>query len=72
MHKKSISTLKGNECVNDRMPYMLLRGHWCHTIVPNILTPKDDKIYDVDGSLYEELECVFDKFPKHYMKNSVR
>jgi hypothetical protein len=29
--------------------------------------PKEDKIDDVKGSFYEELECMFDKFPKYDM-----
>jgi hypothetical protein len=30
----------------------------------NIHAPKEDKIDDIKDSLYEEIEHVFDKFPK--------
>jgi hypothetical protein len=38
------------------MSYIKLRGRWCH---------KTDELKD---SFYEELELVFDKFPKYHMK----
>jgi endonuclease/exonuclease/phosphatase family metal-dependent hydrolase len=47
------------------MPYIILRGRWCHIIVLSVHTPTEDK---TDGSSYEELERVFDKFPKYHMK----
>jgi hypothetical protein len=28
-----------------------------------------DNIYDLNDSFFEELERVFDKFPKYYFKN---
>jgi hypothetical protein len=48
------------------MSYIILRGCCCH-IVPNVHAPTEDKIDNVKGSFYEELEHVFDKFPKYYM-----
>jgi hypothetical protein len=50
------------------MSYIILRGRWCHIIVLNVHATTEDKIDDVKGSFYEELECVFDKFPKYHMK----
>jgi hypothetical protein len=50
------------------MPYIILRYCWCHIIVLNIRAPTGDKIDDVKGSFYEELERVFNKFRKYYMK----
>jgi hypothetical protein len=47
---------------------LILRGCWFHIIVLNIHAPTEDKIDDVKASFYEELECVFDKFPKYHMK----
>jgi hypothetical protein len=32
MHKKIISVVKWVEFVSDRMPYIILRGRWCHII----------------------------------------
>jgi hypothetical protein len=46
------------------MSYIILRGSWCHIIVLNVHAPTEDKIEDVKDSFYEELERVFDKFPK--------
>jgi exonuclease III len=54
--------------VSDRMPYIILRGHWCHIIVLNVHAPTEDKTDDVKDSFYEELERVFDKFPKYHTK----
>jgi hypothetical protein len=34
----------------------------------NINVPREEKINDVEDSFYEELEHVFDKFPKYHMK----
>jgi hypothetical protein len=50
------------------MPYIILRGHWFHIIVLNVHVPTEDKINDVKNSFCEELECVFDKFPKCHVK----
>jgi hypothetical protein len=44
------------------------RGRWCHIIVLNVHAPTEDKTDDVKHSFYEELERVFDKFPKYHMK----
>jgi hypothetical protein len=30
--------------------------------------PTEDKTDDVKSSFYEELECLFDKFPKYHIK----
>jgi hypothetical protein len=35
---------------------MILRDRWCHIIVLNIHAPTEDKIDDMKGSRYEELE----------------
>jgi hypothetical protein len=67
VHKIIISTVKRVEFVSDRMPYMTLRGRWCHIIVL-YHSPTEDKTDGVKDSFYEELELVFDKFPKDHMK----
>jgi hypothetical protein len=41
---------------------------WCHVIVLNVHAPTEDKTDDVKDSFYEELERVFDKFPKYHIK----
>jgi hypothetical protein len=54
------------------MSYIILRGRWCYIIVLNNPAPTEDKIDYVKDSLYEELERVFDKFPKYNMKILLR
>jgi hypothetical protein len=55
--------------VSDRISYKILSSRWCHIIVPNVHAPTEDKSSDdVKDSFYEELERVFDKFPKYHMK----
>jgi hypothetical protein len=41
------------------MSHITLRGHWCDIVVLNIQAPTQDKIDDMKGSFYKELECVF-------------
>jgi hypothetical protein len=62
------SAVNRAEFVSDRMSYIILRSRWCHIIVLNVHAPTEDKTDDVKGSFYEELEHVFDKFPKYHMK----
>jgi hypothetical protein len=66
--KRIISAVKRVEFVSVRMSYIILRGRWCHIIVLNVHAQREDKIDDVKDSFYEELESVFDKFPKYRMK----
>jgi hypothetical protein len=68
VHKKIISAVKRVEFVSDGMSYIILRGRWCHIIVLNVHTPTEDKSDDVKDSFYEELERLFDKFPKYHTK----
>jgi exonuclease III len=49
------------------MSYIILRGRWCQVIVLKVHAPTEDKT-DVKDSFYEEVERVFDKFPKYHMK----
>jgi hypothetical protein len=49
------------------VPYLILKGRWCHIIVLNAHAPTENKTDDVKDNLYEELERVFDKFPKYYV-----
>jgi exonuclease III len=68
VNMRIISTVKRVEFVSDRMSYIILRGRWCHIIVLNVHAPTEDKTDDVKDSFYEELEHVYDKFPKYQMK----
>jgi hypothetical protein len=46
----------------------ILRGHWWDIIVLNVHVPTEDKIDDMKDSFCEELERVFNKFPKYHMR----
>jgi hypothetical protein len=72
VHERNISAVKRVECVSDRMSYIILKGRWCHIIVLNVHAPTEDKTDDVKDSFYEELERVFDKFPKYRIKILLR
>jgi hypothetical protein len=61
VRNRIISEVKRVEFVSDRMPYIMLRGLWCHIILRNVHAPTEDKTGDVNDSLYGELERVFDK-----------
>jgi hypothetical protein len=50
------------------MSYVILRGRWCDNIVLNVHASTEDKIDDMKDRFYEELEYVFDQFPKYHMK----
>jgi exonuclease III len=64
VHKRIISAVKKVELVSDRKSYIILRGRWCNIILLNVHAPTEDKIDDIEGRFYEELEEVFDKFPR--------
>jgi hypothetical protein len=72
VHKRIISAVKRVEFVNDRMSYIILRGCWFHIIVLNVHVPTEDKIDDKKDSFCEELEYIFDNFPKYHMKILLR
>jgi hypothetical protein len=50
------------------MLYIVLRGRWCYIIVLNVHRPIKEKSDDSKDSFYEELERVFDDFPKYHME----
>jgi hypothetical protein len=47
IHTRIISTVKRVEFVSDRMSYIILRGHWCDSIVLNVHAPTEGKIGDM-------------------------
>jgi hypothetical protein len=56
------------EFFSDRVSYIVLRGRWCNIIVLNVHAPTEDKSDDSKDSFYEELEQVFDHFPRYHIK----
>jgi hypothetical protein len=47
---------------------LILRGPCCKSFVLDVHATTEDKIDDKNISFYEELERVFDKFPKYHIK----
>jgi len=68
VHHRIVSAVKRVEFVSDKVSYIVLRGCWCNIIVLNVHAPSEDKSDDSKDSFYEELEQVFDHFPRHHMK----
>jgi hypothetical protein len=58
----------GAEFISDRMSYIILRGRHYDINVLNVHTPTEDKTDSVKATFCEELERLFDKFPKYQMK----
>ena len=50
------------------MSYIVLRGRWCNIIVLNVHAPSEEESDSSKDRFYEELEQVFDHFPKYYLK----
>jgi hypothetical protein len=48
--------------------YVVLRGRWCNIIVLNVHAPSEEKSDESKDSFYEELEQVYDHFPKYHIK----
>jgi len=46
----------------------VLRVRWRNIIVVNVHSPSEEKSDEAKDSFYEELEQVFDQFPKYHMK----
>jgi hypothetical protein len=68
VHQGIVSAIKRVGFVSHRMSYIVLRGHWGNTIVLNAHAPTEEKDDGSEDSFYEELEQVFDDFPKYRMK----
>jgi hypothetical protein len=66
VHHRIVSAVKRVQFVGDRMSYVVLRGHWCN-IVLNVHVPNEEKSDDSKDSFYEELQQVFNNFPKYNM-----
>ena len=67
-HHKIVSAVTRVHFVSDRVSYKVLRGRSCNVIVLNAHAPTEEKSDDSKDSFYEELDQVFDHFPRYYMK----
>ena len=54
------------------MSHIVLRGRWCNIIVLNVHARSEEKSDESTVGVYEELEQVFDHFPKYHMKILLR
>jgi exonuclease III len=68
IHNRIISAVKREEFVSDRMSYITVKGGWCDITVLNVHAPTEDKDDVIKNSFYEELEQVFNQFPRYHMK----
>jgi hypothetical protein len=64
VHNRIISAVKRVDFVSDRMSYITLKCCCYDIIVLNVHAPTEDKDDDIKDSFYEELEQVFDQFPR--------
>jgi hypothetical protein len=58
------TAVKGVEFVSDRMSHIKLIGCWCDILVLNVDAPTEDKADVTKDSFCDDLERVFNKFPK--------
>ena len=68
VHHRIVSAVERVEFVSDRISCIVLRGRWCNIIVLNVQKPSEEKSDDSKDTFYEELDQVFDHFPKYNMK----
>jgi hypothetical protein len=68
VHQRITSAVKRVEFISDRLLYIVLRGRWGNIIVLNVHAPNEEKSDVSKDGFYEELEQVFDHFPKYHMK----
>jgi len=64
VHQRIASAVKRVEFVSDRLSYIVLRVRWCNIMVLNVHAPSEEKRDEEKDGFYEELEQVFDHFPK--------
>ena len=68
VHRRIASAVKRVEFVSDSMSYIVLKGRWNNMIVLNAHAPSEEKSDELKDSFYEELERVFDHFPRYDRK----
>jgi exonuclease III len=68
IHNGIISAVKRVYFVSDRMSYITLKDRWRDIVVLNVPATTEDKDDDIKDTFYEELEQVFDQFPRCHMK----
>jgi len=64
--------VKTAEFFSDGLSYRVPRGRWLNIIFVNVHAPSEIESDELKDSFYEELEEVFDHFPKYHMKILIR
>ena len=67
VHQRIASAVKRVKIVSNRVSYTVLKGRWCNVIVLNVHAPSERKSDESKDTFYDELEQVFDHFPKYRM-----
>jgi hypothetical protein len=68
VHSRIISAVKRVEFVSDRMSHITVKGRRCDISVLNVQASTEDKKYVMKDGFYEELQQVFDQFPRYHME----
>jgi len=68
LYSRIFSAVKSVEFVSERISYIALRVRWCNIIVLNEPASSKGKCDESTDRIYEELEHIFDHFPKYRMK----
>jgi hypothetical protein len=72
LYIRESSAVKRVEFVKDRILYIILGCRWFHIIFLNVQAPTEDKTDYMKDRFYEELERIFNKFPKYHTKILLR
>jgi exonuclease III len=64
VHNRIISEVQRVQFVSNRTSYITLKCRWCDIVLLNVHAPTEDKDDVIKDSFYEELEQVFDQFPR--------
>jgi hypothetical protein len=46
VHHRTVSAVKREQFVSDRMSHIVLRGSWCNIVVLNVHVTSEEKNYD--------------------------
>jgi hypothetical protein len=63
----TVSAVQKVQFVSNRISHVVLRDRWCN-IVLNVHEPSEKKCDDSKHSFHEELDKVFNHFPKNHIK----
>ena len=68
MKNSILSAVQNIEFVNERLSYVTIRTRWCNTVLINVHAPTDEADDNDKDTFYDELERLFDRFPKYNTK----